>query len=147
LSDLQRKILVLALGNVREERRDNNYPYRPDLYAREVMVNVYGHGATFYSWREDPSLLRIDKPVRERQGWVFERERYDTDGQPMYGNETRVKHRPYNSSLAAIIRAFDRLEKRKLVSRQKRTTQASAGIYLTPAGYQLAKSLQSESNG
>lgn len=147
LSNLQRRILTLALQNVREERRADNYPYRPDLYAREVMVSVYGHDATFYSWREDPRLLRIDKPVRERRGWVFERERYDTDGQPEIGNEDRVKHRPYNSSLAAIIRAFDRLEKRKLVKRQKRTVHAGAGIYLTPAGYQLATSIKSESNG
>jgi hypothetical protein len=147
LSDLQKKILVLALGNVSEERRKDNYPSRPDLYAREVMVSVYGLDAEFYSLSEDDDDLRTDKPVRERRGWVFERERFDIFGQSFYGNEDRVNIQSYNSALVSTIRAFARLESRELVKRQKRTVHAGAGIYLTPAGYQLAKSLKSESNG
>jgi hypothetical protein len=108
------------------------------------MVSVYGLDATFYSLSEDDADLRIDKPVRERRGWVFERERVD----PMTLADVGVVNPDaYNSALSSTIRAFDRLENRKLVIRQKRTVHAGAGIYLTPAGYQLAKSILSESNG
>jgi hypothetical protein len=38
--------------------------------------------------------------------------------------------------MALIVRAFARLEKRRLVKRRTRTVHAGAGIVLTPAGYQ-----------
>jgi DNA-binding MarR family transcriptional regulator len=44
----------------------------------------------------------------------------------------------YNASIAAISRAFARLEKRGLVKRWKGNAHAAAGIALTPAGYQAA---------
>jgi hypothetical protein len=144
LSDLQKEILTLAFDKVRDERREDNYPHRPDLYAREVLVTVYGLDANFYSLSEDDQYCRIDKPVRERRGWVFERERYDAYCVPVPGNEGRLKLDDYNKALAATIRAFARLEKRGLVKRQRRSGDYSAGITLTPAGYQTAKSLISQ---
>jgi hypothetical protein len=105
--------------------------------------------ATFSPWSEiDNISRRTDLPVRERSGWVFERQRFHYYyGEPP-GNAGRIDQATYNAALASIIRAFDRLEKRKLVKRQRRTVYGGAGIYLTPAGFELAKSLlAADSNG
>lgn len=142
LSKLQEKILALAFQNIKEERREDNCPYRPDLYAREVLATVYGLEAKFYSLREDDQHLRIDKPVRERRGWVFQRDRVGST-HPVYGNEGWVNISAYDSALASTIRAFARLEQRGLVKRQRRDGDSSAGIFLTPTGYQTAKLLLS----
>jgi len=144
LSKLQEKILALAFQKVKGERREDNCPNRSDLYAREVLNTVYGLEANYYSLDEDDQYLRIDKPVGERRGWVFERERYDSYGVPVAGNERRLKLDDYNKALAATIRAFAKLEHRGLVKRQRRSGDSSAGISLTPAGYQTAKSLLSQ---
>jgi hypothetical protein len=137
-SDLQKRILVLALFNAGEPRREDNYPYRPDLYTREVMVTLYKIEANFVSayevWNPDPSVtMRTDYPVRDRRGWVFERKRGHR-----FADQSRIAVEPYNAAIAATVRAFARLEKRGLVKRWRRDAHAAAGIVLTPAGYQVA---------
>jgi hypothetical protein len=139
-SDLQKRILVLALSNAGgEQRQEDNYPCRPDLLAREVMVSVYNIEANFISeaeaWNTDPhATMRTDRPVRERCGWVFERKRGTA------GDDGRIDVDLYNRAIAAISRAFTRLEKRGLVKRVRRNGHRAAGIILTPTGYQLALS-------
>lgn len=139
-SDLQSKILVLALFNAGEERRDDNYPYRPDLYTREVMVGIYKLKADFvadWEWDSD-GILRKDLPLRDRRGWVFERERFDELAHPLWNNHLRVQIKAYNAAIAAVTRAFARLEKRGFVKRLRRDGHGAAGIVLTPAGYEKA---------
>jgi hypothetical protein len=138
-SALQKQILVLALFNAGEPRREDNYPHRPDLYTREVMVTLYKIEANFISEAEawDPSpyeSLRTDLPVRDRRGWVFERKRGGCGPR----DEGRVEVDPYNRAIVATVRAFARLEKRGFVKRRRRNVHAAAGIVLTPAGYQAA---------
>lgn len=138
LSELQKRILVLALFNAGGDvRREDNYPYRPDLYVREVMAALYKLDTNFISEAEawDPSRyasMRTDLPVRDRRGWIFERKRGTA------GDDGRIEVESYNSAVAAVVRAFARLEKRRLVIRRRRGTQAAAGIVLTPVGYQSA---------
>jgi hypothetical protein len=79
-----------------------------------------------------------DRPVRDRRGWVFERERFDEFQQPMWNNKFRVQIKAYNAAIAATARAFTRLEKRGLVKRWRRTGHGAAGIVLTPVGYREA---------
>lgn len=145
LSKLQERILALAFQNAKQERREDTCLNRPDLYAREVLNSIYGLEAKFYSLSENDQYLRIDKPLRERRGWVFERERFNAYDVPVAGNDGRLKLDDYNKALAATIRAFARLEQRGLVKRQRRGGDSSAGISLTAAGYQMAKALLSTS--
>ena len=49
-----------------------------------------------------------------------------------------MKIKAYNAAIAAISRAFARLEKRGLVKLRRRSVNAGPGIVLTPAGYQEA---------
>jgi hypothetical protein len=138
LSQLQKQILVQALFNAGGEvRRNDNFPHRADLHTREVMTTIYNIEASFISeaeaWDPDPyATIRTERPVRDRRGWVFERKRRKA------GDEGRIKVEPYNAAIAAISRAFGRLEKRGLVKRRTRTVHAGAGIVLTPDGYQEA---------
>ncbi|HKU74438.1 MAG TPA: hypothetical protein VJR02_11000 [Pyrinomonadaceae bacterium] len=129
LSELQKKILVLALFNAGGDVRCT---YPPHLYTREVMCVLYQIEANFVSEAELSSphaTMRIERPVRHRRGWVFDRERWRHPG---------VKVEVYNSAIAAISRAFGRLESRGLVKRVRRDGHGAAGIILTPAGYQEA---------
>ncbi len=137
LSDLQEKILVLALFNA---GGDVHCTYLPHLYTREVMVNIYTLKADFVADAEWDSggILRRDLPLRDRRGWLFERERFDDVRGALRNNHLRVLIKAYNGAIAATTRAFARLEKRGLVVRWRRTVQAGAGIVLTPAGYQEA---------
>ena len=137
LSQLQKKILVLALFNAGEPRREDSYPYRPDLYTREVMVTLYKIKANFISaaeaWNPDPyAPMRTERPVRDRRGWVFERKRGTA------GDDGRIEVDPYNRAIAAISRTFARLEKRGLVKHVRRDGHGAAAIVLKPAGYQEA---------
>jgi hypothetical protein len=137
LSNLQKSILMLAYKNVSKERREGECSWRPDLYAREVMASIFKLEANFYSWSEDEQHLRIDKPIRDRRGWVFEREKsWDT----RYASGD-VKAERYNVASASISRAFKSLEQRGLVKRQMRMGDSTAGIFLTPEGYNLIQSL------
>lgn len=140
-SDLQKRILVLALFNGGGEvRREHNYPHRPDLYVREVMTSIYKLKADFVpdaEWDSDGTLRR-DRPIRDRRGWVFERERFDEFQQAFWNNDFRVQIKAYNAAIAATVRAFARLEQRGLVRRWRRDAHAASGIVLTPAGYQTA---------
>lgn len=136
--------MMLALLNAGGEvRRDDNYPYRPDLYTREVMVTLYKIEAKFATIAESLdispySTWRTDLPVRDRRGWVFERKRGKAE------DDGRIEVVPYNKAIAAASRAFVRLEKRGLVKRTKRTVHAGAGIVLTPTGYQEGLGLLKE---
>lgn len=82
--------------------------------------------------------MRTDRPVRDRRGWVFERERFENGTHAQVGNESGVKIKAYNAAITAISRAFARLEKRGMVKRRRRSMNAGPGIVLTPAGYQEA---------
>ncbi len=140
-SDLQKRILVLALFNAGGDvRRENNYPHRPDLYVREVMTSVYKLKADFVPDAEFESgeMWRRDRPIRDRRGWCFERERFDEFRHAFWNNHLRVQIKAYNAAIAATVRAFARLEQRRLVKRWRRNVHATAGIVLTPAGYQAA---------
>ncbi len=124
LSDLQKKILELALANrIKEGRGETSNG--ADLYTSEILVRVYGFTTVAYSAETDEARAR-----RLPGHHIIER--------------TIVGRDRYNSAQAAISRATGRLAARGLVSCIRGLYAGWAGVDLTADGIEVAKALLGE---
>lgn len=122
LSDLQKRMLVMALENHQPERTSS-----ADLLHKEVLAEVYR--LPVYKWSSEQNT-----PDREYIRKNLASQIFLTDGlHPEF-------KRRYNAACAAISRAAARLQERGLVECTSGYARW-AGINLTTEGAQLARQL------
>jgi hypothetical protein len=120
LSELQKRILVLAYQNHSKESRPEpgTAVLGADLYKNEVLAQVF----------DLPLQSDIRTPGGERDpaGWHFSK---------------RALGQKYNAAQASVARAFRRLEDRELAVRLVGSVSGWSGIDLTDEGLRVAEKL------
>jgi hypothetical protein len=115
LSDLQERMLLLALNGYQREERSPRAS-GADLYYADVFVAVYG-------WRRSPQSP------------------YSCAGDHKFDRRA-IGRRQYAAAQAAVSRAAQRLEKRGLATCLCGSISRWSGLNLTKAGIALAAKLK-----
>ncbi len=140
LSDLQKKILVIAYGRRQDRDLDSEcregeervaklgfagaYKPAPDVYYPELLVEVWGfpHERLFPAER----VAKFGESVQGSGWW----------GQ--YFDRDAIGREEYNRATTTLWRAVKRLEKRGLVVR---AYYGKPGVFLTDEGIRIAEEL------